>query len=97
MCRVLVRILLAHAENLHGEFDSPRNVGVDSAGNVYVADRLNDRIQKFDNDGEFLAAWGMTGTDDGEFDQPAGVAGDAFGNVYVADSVNHRVQKFFCP
>lgn len=30
-------------------------IAVDSAGNVYVADGTNDRIQKFDTNGRLLA------------------------------------------
>ena len=31
---------------------------VDPAGNVYVGDLLNNRIQKFDADGNFITSWG---------------------------------------
>ncbi|MGB7282661.1 MAG: peptidyl-alpha-hydroxyglycine alpha-amidating lyase family protein [Candidatus Acidiferrum sp.] len=37
-----------------GQFNTPHNIGVDAAGNVYVADRGNRRIQVFNGDGEFL-------------------------------------------
>jgi hypothetical protein len=43
---------------LGGEMDRPQGVATDSAGNVYVADLGNDRIQKFDSSGNWLAAWG---------------------------------------
>jgi sugar lactone lactonase YvrE len=43
---------------LGGEFASPTSVATDSVGNVYVADALGDRIQKFDSSGAFLRAWG---------------------------------------
>jgi tripartite motif-containing protein 71 len=41
-----------------GEFASVRGVGTDGAGNVYAADDLNNRIQKFASDGTFERTWG---------------------------------------
>jgi hypothetical protein len=43
---------------LGGEMSSPRGVRTDAAGNVYVAEQINHRIQKFDSSGNFLRAWG---------------------------------------
>jgi len=43
---------------LGGELMSPSGVGVDVAGNVYVSDQFNHRIQKFDSAGNFQRAWG---------------------------------------
>jgi DNA-binding beta-propeller fold protein YncE len=43
---------------LGGEFNTPTAVAADPSGNVYVADHLNNRIQKFDSAGNFLRAWG---------------------------------------
>ena len=37
-----------------GQFRTPHNIAVDAAGNVYVADRGNSRIQVFDGDGNYL-------------------------------------------
>ena len=36
-----------------GQFDAPLSIATDLQGNVYVADRGNQRIQVFDNDGVF--------------------------------------------
>ena len=81
-----------------GQFDfssfAIADVAVDSAGNIYVADYDNHRIQKFHHSGTFLAKWGTNGSGDGQFDNPRRVAVDSAGNVYVADSGNHRIQKF---
>ena len=63
-------------------------------GNIYVVDYLNNRIQKFDANGNFLLKWGSEGTNDSQFDRPEAIAVDASGDVYVVDSNNHRIQKF---
>lgn len=77
-----------------GQFSSPRGVATDPAGNVYVADTANNRVQKFTSSGNFIAKWGTLGSGDGQFNSPRGIATDASGNVYVADTNNHRVQMF---
>jgi len=77
-----------------GQFNVPRGVAVDSAGNVYVADAGNSRVEKFTGTGAFITAWGSSGTGNGNFSSPRGVAVDSAGNVYVADGNNNRVQKF---
>ena len=41
-----------------GELNFPEGVATDAAGDVYVSDSSNHRIQKFDSDGNFLRAWG---------------------------------------
>ncbi len=48
-----------------GQFNQPQDIAVDGAGDVYVVDSGNQRIQKFDMDGNFLLTWGFgvaTGT-----------------------------------
>ena len=79
----------------NGQFTfDPGGVATDGSGNVYVADRGNSRIQKFDANGTFLATWGSIGSDNRQFASPSGIATDGSGNVYVADSGNLRIQKF---
>jgi tripartite motif-containing protein 71 len=77
-----------------GQFRTPSGIAIDSSGNVYVADVLNHRIQKFSSDGRFITKWGSRGTADGQFLGPNGIATDASGNVYVVDSTGNRIQKF---
>ena len=57
-------------------------------------DWRNDRIQKFTGDGQFLMAFGSSGSDEGEFNRPSGVAVDRDGIIYVADWLNNRLQVF---
>lgn len=70
------------------------DVAVDKDGNIYLLDKDNSRIQKFDGQGNFLLEWGELGKSDGQFDLPKGFALDEAGNIYVADTENNRVQKF---
>jgi len=77
-----------------GQFLFPTYVAVDAAGDVYVTDTLNSRIQKFDPEGHFLAQFGDRGTGWGNFDKPKGAAIDTFGNLYVVDSGWGNVQIF---
>jgi DNA-binding beta-propeller fold protein YncE len=44
-----------------GQFRLPHSIQVDERGVVYVADRENGRIQRFDRDGKYLGAWSTYG------------------------------------
>jgi len=66
-----------------GQFEFPVGVATDAAGNVYVADAGNSRIQKFTSSGVYLTQWGSGGG--GLIDYPWSLATDAAGNVFVVD------------
>lgn len=48
-----------------GEFNNPHALAFDAAGRLYVADRGNARIQIFNRDGKFIAAWKQFGRPSG--------------------------------
>ncbi len=77
-----------------GQLRSPWGVAVDGAGDVYVTDTGNHRVEKFDKEGNFITQWGGYGNGDGQFNFPYGIAVDAKGSVFVVDSGNTRVQQF---
>lgn len=77
-----------------GQFQWPQSVAIHPGGDVYVADTGNDRVQKFDAEGHFIAAWGEQGSDSGQFLSPYGIAASSDGRVYVSDRDNHRIQVF---
>jgi DNA-binding beta-propeller fold protein YncE len=79
--------------NGRGQFDSPRGIATDSAGNIFVADTSNGRIEKFSPSGTFVSTIGTKGSGHGQLGEPNGIAIDRLGNIYVADASNHRVQK----
>jgi len=76
-----------------GQFITPRDVAVDSTGNVYVPDSFT-RVQKFDSSGNFILQFGISGDVPGGFVSPNKVATDAAGNSYTTDLFTCRVQKF---
>ena len=78
----------------NGQFAYPFGIATDAAGNIYVTDHDNNRIQKFSSAGAHIITFGSQGTGNGQFNLPNGIAIDATGNIYVADSENHRIQKF---
>jgi hypothetical protein len=64
-----------------GQFNDPMGIGLDSTGNVYVADTGNDRVQKFTSDGNFQMQFGAHGAGNGQFNGVKDVAVDSLGFV----------------
>jgi len=77
-----------------GDFAKPTGMAVDSEGNLYVCDTLNDRIEVFDADGKFISTYGKNGDGPGYFSRPKGIAIDGDGHIWVADGMQDRVQVF---
>ena len=89
------------ASGAAARFNEPYGVAVDSNGNVYVADTLNQAIRMISPGGAvttLAGLGGIGGSSDGtnsgaRFNYPCGVAVDASGNVYVADSGNNTIRQ----
>ncbi len=77
-----------------GQFAHTGDVAVDSAGNLWVVDVNNNRLQKFNSEGKYQSQFGKKGSGDGELSTPIAVAIDSKGNLWVADHANNRVQEF---
>ncbi len=81
---------------------NPMDMAVDAAGNVFIADYVNNRIRKVDPSG-IISTYGGIGiagysgdsaaATNANIYEPSGIAVDAAGNVYFSDMANFRVRK----
>lgn len=89
-----VLVLGREKDDPHQAFYNPSTVRADRWGNIYVVDQGNNRIVKFDKDGNFLEETGGIGQGPGEFLEPVDVVIDHEGRLFVADKGNLRIQIF---
>jgi hypothetical protein len=80
----------------------PEGVAVDPSGNLFIADRGNDRIRQVGTDGIITTVagngtFGYSGdggiATNAELRYPSGVAVDTSGNLFIADQFNNRIRK----
>jgi len=62
-----------------GQLFGPHAIAMDASGRLFIADRGNQRIVIFDQDGKYLTRWT-------QFGMPSDIAIDGNGKIYVADS-----------
>ncbi len=85
-----------------GMLNSPHGVKVDSSGNMYIADYLNQKIRKVTSTGTISTVAG-TGYSNyygsniqatsALFRNPYGIGLDSSNNIYIADRNNHVIRK----
>lgn len=91
----IIRIVGWREEFAGKTLDGPYYIDINEAlERVYVVDRSNDRIVVFDTEGDFLFAFGESGTEKGQFDYPHEIEVAPDGRVFVADTNNRRIQIF---
>jgi DNA-binding beta-propeller fold protein YncE len=77
------------------QFSEPHGVTTDKSGNLYICDRYNFRIKKFNSSGDFQEQWFTSGLFDDSRHFPLGITVTRNKNVYITDYYAHCVQYYF--
>lgn len=79
----------------HGStFSHALGIGVNTGGEVCVADTGNNRVQRFDTNGGYVSDLPVPQETPASFNSPKDVANEATGKMYVADTDNNRIVKY---
>jgi len=84
---------------LKAQFNRPRDIAVDTDGNIFVVDTGNHVIRKIvKGKVQTFVGNGKPGYKDGEshvaqFNNPSGIAIDKSNNLFVTDTLNHVIRK----
>lgn len=79
-----------------GWFALAKDVAVDTAGRVYVADAFNGRVQVFTPEGNLLAIWGDGQPERRPLRYASAVAVGPQGHVYVSDFYGTQLWELSC-
>jgi hypothetical protein len=84
----------------NNQLHNPTDVAVDAAGNLYVADFVNTRVQQFTRSGatwNYARTYGVTGTpyvtDGYHYNTPSSVAVATDGSILLTEDYGHRLVK----
>jgi hypothetical protein len=102
--QIFNRTTLAYVATIGGsygtgnnQFKFPTDVAVDTAGNIYVADYANKRVQQYNSSRVYQRTYGTTGVSyvaaNDRFYYPEGVAVGPDGSIYVVEGYGHRLVK----
>lgn len=81
----------------------PRDICIDASNNLYIADRVSNKVRKITAATGIITTIAGTGTAGSTGDggaataarlrSPFGVTLDALGNIYIADATNNKIRK----
>ena len=82
---------IGNEEDENYMFYGGASINIDSEGNIFVSDRRNYRIQKFDKKGNYLQTIGRKGQGPGEFERFWTAFFGPKDNIYVRDGMRIHI------
>jgi DNA-binding beta-propeller fold protein YncE len=85
---------LGYIEKPNQSLRAPVNFTFDASGSIYVTNTGNNKVMKYDIDGNLLGSFGGIGERAGNFIRPRGIAVDDAGRIFVVDAGFNTVTIF---
>ena len=77
----------------NGQFSNPTGIAIDGMNTLWVVDSGNNRVERFNLEGEYLTQFGSAGSGPGQLSGPWGIAATN-GSLYVTDTGNNRIDRW---
>ncbi len=77
-----------------GLMAEPIGITTSGGGNFFVVERADNRVEKFNLNGELLAKFGSLGSGNGQLKEPTAIATAPNGSLWVADTGNNRIEQW---
>jgi DNA-binding beta-propeller fold protein YncE len=76
------------------QFSEPHGIAINADGEMFISDRYNFRIQKFDSKGNYQLQWLASGIFDDSKSFPLGIVTGKDNNIYVTDHYAHCILQY---
>ncbi len=70
------------------------HLALTASGDMWMTNTSTSKLEEYGPLGEYITAFGGSGTKEGEFKEPKGIAINSSGDILVVDTGNNRVQEF---
>ena len=72
----------------------PQALSIDLQGDIYITDTGNNRVLKFNSNGQFIKAIGGFGWEKEQFDTPVDICATSVLDIFIADYNNQRIERY---
>lgn len=83
----LIRKIVSSGKGI-GQLLKPKRFAIGLNGELWIADAGNNRVEVFNQKGEYVTSFGTPGSDNERMNSPVALALDVKGNIWVTDNKN---------